>query len=115
MQGSKDLLATRIREIRLERFGNDGTATVAEAMSIPTRTWENFENGVTIPALILLQFIEITGVQPYWLLSGKGERYSVPSVQPFHRAIRWRCTNETGSSDQEGSSGVGSASLPGTK
>ena len=114
MQGSNDLLASRVREIRLERFGNDGTATVAKAMNIPTRTWENFENGVTIPAWILLQFIEITGVQPYWLLTGNGERYRVPSVQPVHRASRWWCTNDTESSDQESSSGVGSASLPGT-
>jgi hypothetical protein len=65
MQGSNDLLASRVREIRLDRFGNDGIATLSQAMNIPTRTWEHFENGVTIPAWILRQFIEISGVQPH--------------------------------------------------
>jgi hypothetical protein len=65
MQGSNDLLASRVREIRLDRFGNDGIATLSQAMNIPTRTWEQFENGVTIPAWILRQFIEISGVQPH--------------------------------------------------
>jgi hypothetical protein len=65
MQGSNDLLAYRVREIRLDRFGNDGIATLSQAMNIPTRTWEHFENGVTIPAWIVLQFNEVSGVQPH--------------------------------------------------
>ena len=88
MQGSSDHLASRVREIRLDQFGGDGIANLAIAMNIPARTWENFENGVMIPARILLQFIEITGVEPHWLLTGEGERYRVPPARSALRASR---------------------------
>ena len=88
MQGDNEILASRVREIRRERFGNDGCGTLSRKMNIPVRTWEHFENGVTIPAGVLLQFIEITGVEPHWLLTGKGERYRVPPVKSFHRSSR---------------------------
>jgi hypothetical protein len=64
-----------VREIRLERFGADGIAALANSMEIPGRTWEHYEGGVTIPACVLLKFIELTGVTPHWLLKGEGERY----------------------------------------
>jgi hypothetical protein len=88
MQGNSDHLAARVREIRLETFADDGIATLAQAMNIPARTWEHFENGVTIPAWILLQFIEMTGVEPHWLLTGKGERYRVRPATSDRRASR---------------------------
>jgi len=81
MQGNSDHLAGRVREIRLEMLGDDGIATLSQAMDIPARTWEHFENGVTIPAWIILQFIEITGVEPHWLMTGNGERYRVGSAK----------------------------------
>jgi hypothetical protein len=43
--------------------------------TVATFSWPNY--GVTIPARILLQFIEITGVEPRWLLTGEGARYRV--------------------------------------
>ena len=83
MHPNSDDLCVRVREIRVERFGNDGIATLAQALDIPARTWEHFENGVTIPAWIILQFIEITGVEPHWLLTGEGERTVIaPRVRP---------------------------------
>jgi len=85
MHGNSDHLARRVREIRLEMF-DDGVATLSQAMDIPARTWEHFENGVTIPAWIILQFIEITGVEPHWLMTGEGERYRVRSANPPRRA-----------------------------
>jgi hypothetical protein len=88
MQGDSAHLASRVREIRLETFGDDGIATLAQAMNIPTRTWEHFENGVTIPAWILLQFIELTGVEPHWLLTGEGERYRVRPAKSGRLASR---------------------------
>jgi hypothetical protein len=84
MLRNSDHLASRVREIRVETFGDDGIATLSQVMNIPVRTWEHFENGVTIPASILLHFIEITGVEPHWLLTGEGERYRarpVPSIR----------------------------------
>jgi hypothetical protein len=49
---------------------------LAEALQIPFRTWYNYENGCTIPATAILRFIELTGTNPHWLLTGCGEKYS---------------------------------------
>ncbi len=75
MLENKDELAPRIREIRLALFGEGGIARLAEALGINGQTWENFERGVTIPSFVILRFIEVTDVEPHWLLTGKGERY----------------------------------------
>jgi len=88
MQRNSDLLASRVREIRLETFGGEDIANVSQAMNIPARTWEHFENGVLMPAWILLQFIEITGVEPHWLLTGKGERYRISPAKSIRPASR---------------------------
>jgi hypothetical protein len=72
---NSDHLARRVREIRLEMFGDDGVAILSQAMDIPPQTWEHMEQGITIPASIILHFIEITGVEPHWLLTAEGERY----------------------------------------
>jgi hypothetical protein len=88
MQGNSDHLATRVREIRLEKFGDEGIASLSQALNVAARTWENFENGVMIPGWILLQFIEITAVEPHWLLTGKGDRYRVRSEKAVRRRSR---------------------------
>ena len=66
-------LARRIREIRVERFGEGGGTLLAEILGLPERTWHNYESGVTIPALVILRFIEVTGADPRWLLTGRGK------------------------------------------
>jgi hypothetical protein len=48
---------------------------LARRLGLPARTWYNYETGVTVPAEVLLGFIEQTGVNPTWLLSGEGPRY----------------------------------------
>jgi hypothetical protein len=68
-------LAARVREIRVERYGEHGVRSLAEELGVPPRTWLNFEAGVTIPAEMILRFVEVTGVEPQWLLSGRGEKY----------------------------------------
>lgn len=68
-------LAQRVREIRLERFGEVGGPVLAEALGLPERTWANYESGVTIPALVILRFVEVTGANPRWLRTGRGEKY----------------------------------------
>jgi hypothetical protein len=69
-----DHLAARLGEVRRESFGDGdgGIAALARALGIPARTWENYERGVTIPGRILLHFIEHTGADPHWLLTGEG-------------------------------------------
>ena len=72
------VLAQRVHEIRLERYGEQGGPALAHAMHRRLRTWMNNEAGITIPALVILLFIRITGVSPEWLLSGECRKYSNP-------------------------------------
>ncbi len=86
MSHSSDRLAflARISQIRHEFYGEAGIAQLAFNLGIPPRTWENFERGVTIPDLLLLRFICLTGASPQWLLTGEGQSYealSKPTVQ----------------------------------
>jgi hypothetical protein len=71
----KASLSRRLREIRQEIFGEHGGPELARRLSLPARTWYNYETGVTVPAEVLLGFIEQTGANPMWLLSGEGPRY----------------------------------------
>ena len=72
----KASLSRRLREIRQEQFGEHGGPELARRLNLPARTWYNYETGVTVPAEVLLGFIDQTGAHPLWLLSGEGSRYS---------------------------------------
>jgi hypothetical protein len=72
-----DLLAGRLRIVRLDRYGEHGGPLLAGALGIPVRTWIRYESGATIPGLVLLRFIEVANVEPQWLLTGEGQRYRV--------------------------------------
>jgi hypothetical protein len=76
----KNVLARRLKEVRIERFGENGGAELARAVEVPARTWYNYERGVTVPAEVLLRFISVTGVEPQWLLEGRGEKYRGPAA-----------------------------------
>ena len=71
----KASLSRRLREIRQEIFGDHGGPELARRLNLPARTWYNYETGVTVPAEVLLGFIEQTGANPTWLLNGEGPRY----------------------------------------
>ena len=74
-------LASRVREIRRDLYGEGGGPMLAEALGVLARTWANYEQGVIIPAPVLLRFLELTGADPGWLLTGRGDRYvSVPAT-----------------------------------
>jgi hypothetical protein len=68
-------LARRLREIRVEKFGRAGAPVLAMLLGLPARTWENYEAGFTLPAPTLLDFLELTGVDPHWLRTGEGSKY----------------------------------------
>jgi hypothetical protein len=68
-------LAARVRQIRRERYGEAGAPALAEELGLPDETWRNYEAGVVMPAIVLLQFVEVTGAHSHWLLTGQGERY----------------------------------------
>lgn len=69
-------LGERLRLVRDEIYGSDGVAELARSLGVPPRTWSNYEEiGELAPAQVLLRFIELTGVDPLWLLRGEGHRY----------------------------------------
>jgi hypothetical protein len=73
---SKAVLALRIREIRHELFGDNGGPLLAQHLGLPFCIWAQFEAGRAIPALAILRFIEVTHVNPRWLLTGVGDKYA---------------------------------------
>ena len=76
----KSALADRVCEVRHDLFGVHGGPLLAEELGIPFRTWVNYENGCTIPAQVILRFIEVTRAHPHWLYKGEGEKYMVASA-----------------------------------
>ena len=68
----REALARRLREVRLAIYGEHGGPLLAEDLDVPARTWAHYESGVTIPGLVLLRLIEVTGVAPHGLLTGEG-------------------------------------------
>src|SRR5437660_9241534 len=67
-------LADRLRQLRSEMFGERGGPELARRLGLPARTWYNYEAGVTVPAEVLLRFIELTGVNTRWLANGEGPK-----------------------------------------
>ena len=74
--------ARRIREVRIDLYGEGGGPLLAAALNLPAPTWLNFEAGCTVPALVILQFLELTSVNPHWLLTGSGEKYRDDTPDP---------------------------------
>jgi len=80
-------VAGRLRLIRLEQYGEDGGPVLADRLRLPVRTWSNYERGVTIPGEILLEFLELTGIDPLWLLHEIGEKYRATAITA--RPVIW--------------------------
>jgi hypothetical protein len=77
-------LALRVREILCEVFGEHGAPLLAKAIGLPVRTWLNYEEGVTMPAQVVLRFIDVTDASPLWLLDGRGQKYQAGGGIEFH-------------------------------
>ncbi len=73
-------ISERIVEIRRDLFGEEGTPAIAEALQLPLQTWMNYEKGVIMSAPVMLYFLDLTSVEPHWLLTGRGPRYRGPKV-----------------------------------
>ena len=71
-------LAERLATLRLELYGERGGPEMARQLGIPVRTWYNYEGGVTVPAEVILRIIELTSVEPGWLLRGEGPKLRSP-------------------------------------
>jgi hypothetical protein len=74
-------LSRRLREIRQELFGDHGGPELARRLNLPARTWYNYETGVTVPAEVLLRFVELTGANPIFLFTGEGPRFRRPDAE----------------------------------
>ena len=68
-------LAERLSALRAELYGDRGGPELARQLGLPVRTWYNYESGVTVPAEVVLKIIELTSVEPMWLLHGKGPKF----------------------------------------
>ena len=68
-------LAVRLREIRLELYGEHGGPILAQELGIAFRTWHSYERGAAIPGPLILRFLEITEAHPHWLITGEGDKY----------------------------------------
>src|SRR6516225_5065262 len=75
---AKLALAERLAALRSELFGDRGGPEMARRLGIPVRTWYNYEGGVTVPAEVILKIIELTSVEPVWLLHGSGPKFRNP-------------------------------------
>ena len=62
--------------------GPYGASILADALCLPSRTLLNYESGCTIPARVLPRFLEVTGTEPRWLLTGTGPRYRILGDPP---------------------------------
>jgi len=83
--GLDELLAERLRQVRLELFG-EGVGELACRLRIPGPSWMLYESGAAVPADVLLKFVELTSVEPIWLLRGWGPRFrGVPIRRGFSR------------------------------
>jgi hypothetical protein len=78
-QADSSSLAERIRALRLECFGEHGGPLLARRLRIPQRRLARIEAGVPFSAHLLERLMEITHVNPAWLLTGEGERYRRPA------------------------------------
>lgn len=75
-------LSDRLRSLRNEFYGERGGPDLARTLGIPVRTWYNYENGVTVPAEIILRIVELTSVEPVWLLRGEGAKFRTSAASP---------------------------------
>jgi hypothetical protein len=72
---SRKWIAERVRQIRIERYGENGGPVLAKAMGIPFHCWASYEAGVTMPSEVLLRFIQVTNSNPNWFLTNLDEKY----------------------------------------
>lgn len=77
-EASASRVSARLAEVRRDLFGDEGIPAIAEALRLPHQTWMNFEKGVVMPATTLLCFLDLTSVDPHWLLTGRGPKYQAP-------------------------------------
>jgi hypothetical protein len=69
---ARDRTGRRLRELQEGLYGEGGAAALAAALGVPELTRLNYEQGVMIPGDRLLEFLDLSGADPHWLLTGEG-------------------------------------------
>lgn len=79
-------VAWRVIELRRERHNSRGAAAFARELGIPERSWYLYEHGTAMPGELLLKIVELTGVEPMWLLYGTEPKYRTQGdgIDPEH-------------------------------
>src|SRR5260370_1379719 len=85
---AKYALAERLSSLRAELYGDRGGPELARQLNLPVRTWYNYESGVTVPAEVILKIVELTSVEPIWLLHGKGPKFRTVVHERRDAAVR---------------------------
>jgi hypothetical protein len=82
-------LGGRFRQVRRDLYGDHNIDALAKELSLPAHAWVEYERGEPIPGRVFLHFIDATGANPHWLLSGRGERYVQGRAEvPILRNVR---------------------------
>lgn len=84
---AKYSLAERLSALRAELYGERGGPELARQLGLPVRTWYNYESGVTVPAEVILRIIELTAIEPIWLLHGKGQKFRSQAADRHDPAV----------------------------
>ena len=75
-------LASRLRDVREDLYGEFGAQFLADALELPLQTWLNYEAGVVVPGHVKLRVQVVTRVTARWPANGEGKKYDrrVPSA-----------------------------------
>ena len=66
----------------MDLYGECGGPILARRLRISQRRLARMEAGSPFPGQLVLKLIDVTGVNPHWLLSGEGERLGQPTLGP---------------------------------
>ena len=80
-------LASRLREVREDLYGEFGAQFLADALELPLQTWLNYEAGVVVPGHVILHVQVVTGVTAQWLLNGDGKKYDRRVASAFNSTL----------------------------
>jgi hypothetical protein len=94
-------IGVRIREALNARFGEEEALAACERLGISAQTMLDYEAGDMMPPETLLQFLVLMGINPAWLLKGRGPWF-VRSRLRLNGPVRaGRAPKEEGPADPE--------------
>jgi hypothetical protein len=68
---------------------------MAELAGVPARSWYGYERGMAIPALVILNIVVKTSVEPEWLLHGTGPMFRREGAYLYRTPLQTATTVST--------------------